>query len=230
MAVESEPDVFFFLLIVCVKVDVSPQVTQTFLSLSVLLQHHHSLLGLPPRDGDGLVRSSPHSLKSHTEQKLNTLEPQPLLPSSPLLLKLSLLLLLTGAPCYPERLSLAALLLRMTSSIHELFFYLFFLYLRWYTRRVAKTALCIRVQCLKWPVCLYAETECERKLSPFFIVWLLLLSLCNGCTCTGLSGVANSCHINFFFSKDCLDPEAAEHFLSHIWMHMLSYWCYFLGC
>lgn len=126
VAVESEPDVFFFLLIVCVKVDVSPQVTQTFLSLSVLLQHHHSLLGLPPRDRDGLVRSSPPSLKSHTEQKLNTLEPQPLLPSSPLLLKSSLLLLLTGAPCYPERLSLAALLLRMTSSIHELFFICFF--------------------------------------------------------------------------------------------------------
>lgn len=119
---------FFSLLVVCVKVDVSPQVTQTFLSLSVLLQHHHSLLGLPPRDGDGLVRSSPPSLKSHTEQKLNTLEPQPLLASSPLLLKSSLLLLLTGAPCYPERLSLAALLLRMTFSIHELFFicFLFF--------------------------------------------------------------------------------------------------------
>lgn len=121
---------FFSLLVVCVKVDVSPQVTQTFLSLSVLLQHHHSLLGLPPRDGDGLVRSSPPSLKSHTEQKLNTLEPQPLLPSSPLLLKSSLLLLLTGAPCYPERLSLAALLLRMTFSIDELFlFFIFYFFI-----------------------------------------------------------------------------------------------------
>lgn len=135
VGVESEPNAPpVSHLIVCVMVDVSPQVTQTFSPLSLLLQHDHGLLGIPPWDGDRLIWSSPSSLKSTHNKNTARWNLNPSwLPH----------LYFWNLPfcCYwLEHLVIL-------SDWH-------FPFMNYYLFLYEFHTLCICIQCLKWPVCL----------------------------------------------------------------------------